>query len=82
MGAENSILEGCEWGSQIDCPPKFPWQMSPVTKPDGTSGTVLTSKSSDKKNEELLQKFASVSIFFMTFSYITIVYTVSLCVHW
>ncbi|BFZ19969.1 hypothetical protein BsWGS_23007 [Bradybaena similaris] len=59
MGAENSILEGCEWGSQIDCPPKFPWQMSPVTKPDGTSGTVLTSKSSDKKNEELLQQFAS-----------------------
>ncbi|CAG5115679.1 unnamed protein product [Candidula unifasciata] len=59
MGAENSVLEGCEWGPQIDCPPKFPWQMCPVTKADGTSGTVFDSKSSDKKNEELLQKFAS-----------------------
>uniref|UniRef100_A0A0B7B076 Protein kinase domain-containing protein n=1 Tax=Arion vulgaris TaxID=1028688 RepID=A0A0B7B076_9EUPU len=58
MGAETSVLEGCEWGPHVDCPPKFPWEMSPITKPDGTSATVFETKNADTKDEEFLRKSA------------------------
>ncbi|CAL1547743.1 unnamed protein product, partial [Lymnaea stagnalis] len=60
MGAENSVLEGCLWGDAIDCPPKFPWQLSPVTKPDGTEATVFEPNIPDGKDSDLLKKCALI----------------------
>ena len=61
MGAENSVLEGCEWGEPLSVPPVLPWQLTPVTKPDGSVVTVFGPKQTDKKDNDLLKKAAVVS---------------------
>ncbi|XP_013088434.2 protein-associating with the carboxyl-terminal domain of ezrin-like [Biomphalaria glabrata] len=60
MGAENSILEGCEWDDPVESPPSFLWQLSPVTKTDGTHATIFEPKSTENKDGQLLKKGASI----------------------
>ncbi|XP_059150941.1 protein-associating with the carboxyl-terminal domain of ezrin-like [Physella acuta] len=60
MGAENSILEGCQWDDPIECPPSFQWQLSPIKKSDGTEATVFEPKNTEGKDAHLLKKCALV----------------------
>ncbi|XP_005104973.3 uncharacterized protein LOC101853875 [Aplysia californica] len=59
MGAENSVLEGCEWGDPVQAPPILPWQLTPVTKPDGSAASVFEPKNAEGKDGDLLRKAAS-----------------------
>ena len=61
MGAESSVLEGCEWGEPLHGPPILSWQMTPVTKPDGSAVTVFGPKQGERKDADLLRKAATVS---------------------
>lgn len=62
MGAENSILEGCQWDDPVECPPNFQWQLSPIKKSDGTEATVFEPKNAEGKDAHLLKKCALVCL--------------------
>ena len=54
MGAENSVLEGCEWEEPLQS--SLRWTINPVVKPDGATATVFQAKLADKKDGDLLKK--------------------------
>ncbi|KAH9490194.1 Protein-associating with the carboxyl-terminal domain of ezrin [Bulinus truncatus] len=60
MGAENSILEGCQWDDPVEVPPNFLWQLSPITNTDGTDATVFEPKNAEGKDSHLLKKCALI----------------------
>ena len=47
MGAENSILEGCEWDDPLES--SLPWTIHPVVKSDGATATVFSSQESGEE---------------------------------
>ncbi|RUS85921.1 hypothetical protein EGW08_006324 [Elysia chlorotica] len=58
MGAENSILEGCEWNEPLES--SLPWIINPVVKPDGAAATVFQAKKVEKKDGDMLKKNTAI----------------------
>ncbi|GFS23073.1 protein-associating with the carboxyl-terminal domain of ezrin-like, partial [Elysia marginata] len=58
MGAENSVLEGCEWDEPLES--SLPWTIYPVVKADGATATVFQAKIAEKKDGDLLKKNTAI----------------------
>ncbi|XP_046583622.1 protein-associating with the carboxyl-terminal domain of ezrin-like isoform X2 [Haliotis rubra] len=56
MGAENSILENCEWGDVIPTSSETDWSLQLASLKDESTVTVFRHKRKDKKEVDLLQR--------------------------
>lgn len=59
MGADNSVLEGCEWGEDVsEC--NLNWSLQHATAKDGRQVTVFHPKKGERKYHDMLERLAQV----------------------
>ena len=59
MGAENSVLEGCEWGEEV-LSAGLDWDLQHALSKDGRLITVFQPRKNERKYNDMIQQLAKV----------------------
>ena len=60
MGAENSILEGCQWGEDV-LAAGLDWDLQHASTKDGRPITVFQPRKSERKYKDMIHQLAKVT---------------------
>ena len=60
MGAENSILEGCQWGEDV-LAAGLDWDLQHASAKDGRPITVFQPRKSERKYKDMSHQLAKVT---------------------
>jgi hypothetical protein len=66
MGAESSVLEGCEWGDEVPSD-ALDWDLQHAITKDDRQVTVFQPKKDERKYKDMLQQLALVWAVYIRF---------------